>query len=77
MEGQQYSLVHHFLQIKNCTFKNSQVDRTIGVGGAIASIQNSSLDLSHSIFHSNRAHLAGAIDLEHSNTKISQWLLSW
>ena len=54
-------IVMSLLQINNCTFKNNQVYSPVGIGGAIVSVNNSSLDLSHSIFDANIAYLGGAI----------------
>ena len=72
MEEEQYIANMSFLQIKNCTFKNNQVDRRLGEGGAIMSTFNNSLDLSHSIFDGNMAHLGGAIHQKTGKMKISQ-----
>ena len=61
-----------FLQIKNCTFKNNKADMTSGVGGAILSLNNSSIDLSSSLFEHNKANVGGAIYQETSKTKLNQ-----
>ena len=60
------------LQINNCTFKNNSVDRAIGVGGAILSLNNSSLNISFSIFEYNKGSDGGAIYQERSKTKLNQ-----
>ena len=61
-----------FLLIKNCTFKNNSVDRASGIGGAILSTNNSSLDICCSVFDGNKAYQGGAIDQETSTTKLNQ-----
>ena len=60
------------LQIKNATFKNSRVDRTFGVGGAILSLNNSLLDFSDTIFNHNKADQGGAIYHSTGKVKLNQ-----
>ena len=61
-----------FLQIKNCTFKNNSVDRVIGIGGAIFSLNNSLIDISCSVFDGNKGALGGGIQLKTSKAKLNQ-----
>ena len=61
-----------FLQIKNCNFKSNWVHGDLGVGGAILSL-NSSIDVSYSIFDSNKAYQGGAIYQQNNSTmKLNQ-----
>ena len=60
-----------FLKITNCTFKNNNADKIIGVGGAIFS-NNSVLDISYSIFDGNKAGGGGAIQQQIGKMKINR-----
>ena len=62
------------LQIKNCTFTNNGEDKVYGVGGAIASLQNSLLDVSFTIFDHNKARTGAAIHQDTSKSKLNQCL---